>query len=66
MLFLLFFLPKKLTFIHFRSIYHICGMPYNQFVRLYGIRICPNFATMKDKKSAKDSLHNLHKVKTHI
>lgn len=22
-------------------------MPYNQFVRLYGIRICPNFATIK-------------------
>lgn len=41
-------------------------MPYNQFVRLYGIQICTNFATMKDKKSAKDSLHNLHKVKTHI
>ena len=41
-------------------------MPYNQFVRLYGIRICPNFATMKDKKSTKDLLHKLHKVKTHI
>ena len=41
-------------------------MPYNLFVLLDGTHICPNFATMKDKKSAKDSLHNLHKVKTHI